>query len=101
MNIELQGECRHYVSYSGVKLPLKLVTPLDERELDNRNTFFRGYFDDEGRIVTCQKVVYGEIEFEHLYEYYPSGVLKAAAINHTDEEPRMLYFDEQGRPVST
>lgn len=100
MNIELQGECRHYVTYSGVKLPLRLVAPLDERELENRNTFFRGYYNAQDRIVACQKVVYGEIEFEHLYEYYPGGVLKAAVINHADEEPRMLYFDEQGRPVA-
>jgi hypothetical protein len=100
MNIELQGECRHYVSYSGIKLPLKLVTPLDEQELDNRNTYFRGYFNEQSRIVACQKVVYGEIEFEHLYEYHPNGALKAAVISLPDEEPRMMHFDEQGRPVA-
>jgi hypothetical protein len=100
MNIELQGECRHYVSYSGVKLPLKLVTPLDEQALDNRNTYFRGYFNEQERIVACQKVVYGEIEFEHLYEYHPNGVLKAAVISLPDEEPTMMHFDEQGRPVT-
>lgn len=97
MTIELQGECRHFVTYSGVRLPLKLVTPLEADALDNRNTYFRGYFDEQHRIVACQKVVYGEIEFEHLYEYHPSGVLKAAVIRHPDEEPRMLHFDQQGR----
>lgn len=94
------AQCRHFVSYSGVKLPLKLVNPLEEAELDNRNTYFRGYFDEQERIIACEKVVYGEIEFEHRYEYYSNGALKRAEVNTTDEAPRTLCFDEQGRPAS-
>ena len=100
MSDDLQGQCRHFVTYSGVKLPLKLVNPLQPRDLDNRNTYFRGYFDDHDRMVSCQKVVYGEIEFEHRYEYYGNGVLKRAEVNDGEEDPRVLCFDEQGKPAS-
>ena len=89
-------QCRHFVAYSGVKLPLKLVNPLRESDMRNRNTFFRGYYDDNDNLLVCEKVVYGEIEFEHRYEYHSNGVLKTAVITEADEEPRTLQFDERG-----
>lgn len=89
-------ECRYYISYSGVKLPLKLVTPLTAAELQNRNTFFRAYFDDGERLLLCQKMVYGEIELEHRYNYHDNGMLKTAEITDADGELSLLRFDETG-----
>ena len=89
-------DCRYFISYSGVKLPLKLVTSLTEAELQNRNTFFRAYFDDQERLLLCQNVVYGEVELEHRYSYYDSGVLRQAEITDADGELTLLRFDESG-----
>jgi hypothetical protein len=86
--------CRFFVSYSGVKLPLKLVTPLDEAALNNRNTFFRAYYDAAERLIACEKVTYGEIELSHRYQYYASGSLKQAVITNTDEEVTVMDFSE-------
>ena len=91
-------QCRHFTSYSGVGLPLKLVNELDDASRDNRNTYFRGYYDDEGRLHLCEKVVYGEIELTHRYQYGENGLLSQAEIIDVDEEPKLLHFDEQGRP---
>jgi hypothetical protein len=90
-------ECRHYVTYSGVKLPLKLVNPLEDADIANRNTYFRAYFDGRDRMVLCEKVVYGEVELQHRYEYYDNGSLKQAEISEADDEPRVMRFDEQGQ----
>lgn len=91
-----QGECRHFLSYTGIKLPLNLLSPLQEADIANRNTYFRAYYDDQDRMLVCQKVVYGEIELEHRYEYYASGALKRAEIIEADEDPKIMCFDEQG-----
>ena len=91
------SDCRHFVAYSGVKLPLKLVNLLEESDMRNRNTFFRGFYDAKEQLVICQKVVYSEIEFEHRYDYYDNGMLKSAVIKEADEEPRTLCFDELGK----
>lgn len=93
-------DCRYFISYSGVKLPLKLVTQLTEAELQNRNTYFRGNFDSQDRLVSCQKLVYGEIELEHRYGYYDSGTLKQAEITDADGEVTLLQFDEAGAPLA-
>lgn len=85
MSIEPTGTCRHFVSYSGVKLPFKLVNELTEADLHNRNTFYRGYFDDEGKLMVCQKIVYGEIESEHRYQYGENGQLQSAVITEGDD----------------
>ncbi|MGR8936066.1 MAG: DUF6156 family protein [Gammaproteobacteria bacterium] len=91
---QLTGECRYFISYSGVKLPLKLVNPLTD--IDNRNTYFRGYYDNNGQLVLCQKVVYGEIELQHRYRYHPSGALQQAEITDADGEVNVLQFDSEG-----
>jgi hypothetical protein len=93
---ETYGACRHFVAYSGVKLPLKLVNPLEDSDMRNRNTFFRGYYGACGHLVVCQKIVYGEIELEHRYEYHSNGMLKLAVIHVPEEADRILRFDESG-----
>ena len=80
MNKEQQTECRYFVSYSGIKLPLKLVNEITEASLNNQNTYYRGYFNAQDKLLLCQKIVYGEVESEHQYQYYDNGILKSAQI---------------------
>ena len=87
---------RHFVAYTGIKLPLKLVNELKKEDLGHRNTFIRGYYDEQDRLVVCQKVVYGEIELEHRYEYNSQGVLLRAIITEADEKPRTLCLNTEG-----
>ncbi|RAU20652.1 hypothetical protein CU669_17060 [Paramagnetospirillum kuznetsovii] len=89
--------CRYFQSYSGVKLPLKLVNPLDEGDLENRNTFMRAYFDGQDRMMGCDKLVYGDIQISHRYAYHPNGVLSRAEIT-MDDEVSVLEFGEDGTP---
>lgn len=96
MNTDVTNEksqCRHFVSYSGVSLPLNLITPLEDADLDRRITYFRAFYNEAGQLVNVQKVVYSEIEFEHRYDYYPDGRLKSAELVEGDEEPRVMQFD--------
>ncbi len=95
MSQEHQSEFRYFVSYSGIKLPLKLVNEISEASLNNRNTYFRSRFDAQDRMLLCQKIVYGEVESEHQYQYYDNGVLKRAQISE-DDEVREINFNESG-----
>lgn len=84
--------CRYFTTYSGVKLPFKLVSELEEDEIRNRNTFFQGYFDTDGVLLGFQKMVYGEVELEHKYTYDADGKLKQAEITDADGEVSNLSF---------
>ncbi|MBF0220109.1 MAG: hypothetical protein HQL49_11385 [Gammaproteobacteria bacterium] len=88
---------RYFISYSGVKLPLNLVNPIES--IDNRNTFFRAHYDANERMVLCEKVVYGEVEISHQYQYYPDGTLKSAAITDEEGEVQALNFDTTGQRI--
>ena len=92
-------ECRYFVSYSGMHLPLKLVNELHGDECNNRNTFFLGFFDAEQRLLRCEKKVYGEIELLHQYSYHSNGSLQLAEITDADGEITVLQFDNQGQPI--
>jgi hypothetical protein len=101
MSEELRGVCRFFVTYSGIKLPLKLSQPLEDAALSNRNTFFRGYFDERERMTGFQKMVYGEVELEHRYVYADNDSLLRATIIDAEGETTVLEFDEQGRQRQT
>lgn len=101
MTDEARGECRYFVTYSGIKLPLKLSQPLEASALNNRNTFFQAWFDADERMTGFQKMVYGEVELEHRYQYHGSGALKQADIIDAEGEVTVLSFDESGAPSPT
>jgi hypothetical protein len=86
---------KYFLSYSGVKLPLNMVSPIRADALENRNTYFRAGFDASGRMITCEKIVYGEVELRHAYHYRPDGRLARAHIDMAGEETEIL-FDENG-----
>jgi len=100
MGEQTSQECRFFVSYSGVKLPFNLVNAIAADGLSNRNTFIRAYFDQAGVLSGFDKVVYGEVELSHRYEYHGNGRLKRAEITMLDEEPVAMSFDEAGSQVS-
>lgn len=93
INTEGQVTLRFFVTYTGVKLPFKLVNELKPVEVENRNTYFRGYFDEHERISGFDKIAYGEIELAHRYTYHDNGKLRAAEITDIDGETTMLIFD--------
>ncbi len=97
LNGETGSIRRYFVSYSGVKLPFKLVTELTEAEIHNRNTFFRADYAENGALLGFDKVVYGEVSMSHRYDYYPSGALKQAEIvNHDEDDTKQLSFPDAG-----
>jgi len=85
-------------TYSGVRLPLKLVEPLAAGELGNRNTYFRVTHDPAGRVATVEKLVYGEVELSHRYDYHDDGALAHARIELGDEATE-VDCDETGAPI--
>ena len=84
---------RYFLTYSGVKLPLRLVGPLTEAELANRNTYMRAQYDEAGRLIVCEKLVYGEVELTHRYRYHADGSLQMAEVVVGDEST-VARFDE-------
>lgn len=98
-NKENRGKLRFFVTYSGIKLPFNLVSELQEHEVQNRNTYFCGYFDKQDRLTGFDKLAYGEIELMHRYSYHDNGKLSAAEITDIDGELTMVLFDKDGNPA--
>jgi hypothetical protein len=100
MNHETITATRYFVTYSGVKLPFKLINELQPGQIENRNTFFRGYFDAQDRLTGFDKLVYGDVELKHRYEYHDNGKLKRAEISDIDDEVAVLSYDGEGNQIS-
>lgn len=83
---------RYFLSYSGVKLPFKLVNELARDEIENRNTYFATILDPSGRTSLMHKIVYGDVELEHLYQYDASGQLARVEITNVDGERQCIDF---------
>lgn len=101
MTDAMHGRCRYFLTYTGVKLPLKLMTELEPAQLENRNTYFRGYFDEQDRLIGLQKMVYGEVGMEHRYTYHANGALRSVEIIDADGDRKAMKFDENGAVINT
>lgn len=95
----MNGEVRYFLTYSGVQLPFNLVTPLEPEQIANRNTYFKGYFDERGRLIGFDKVVYGELELAHRYVYRADGSLESAEITDIDGDSETLRFEAGAGPA--
>jgi len=89
---EIDLVVRYFTSYSGVRLPLRLVGELAVEDMRNRNTFYRGGFAADGRLLRCEKMVYGEIEVCHEYSYHPDGRLARVVIQALGEDPASIDY---------
>lgn len=83
MNKTLQT--RFFISYSGIKLPLNLVNEISPEQMHNRNTYFKATYDENGKMLLCQKIVYNEVDVQHEYTYAQDGTLAFARITEGDE----------------
>lgn len=93
---EENPDCRCFVSYRGVKLPVALISPIGADALRNRNTFIRAYFNAAGQLTGFDKIVYGDMALTHRYDYHSNGVLQRAEITLLDEDTVILRFDAAG-----
>ena len=91
---EAAGECRYFLSYTGVALPFRLITPLTAADVENRNTYFKGWYDADGRLTGFDKMVYGEIELAHRYAYHASGRISRVEITDLDEERTVIDYPD-------
>jgi hypothetical protein len=100
MGEDAQRECRYFGTYTGVKLPFNLVNAIETEALSNRNTFIRAYFDAAGALMGFDKIVYGEVELSHRYQYHGNGALSHAEITMHDEDTLVVQFDENGTQIN-
>jgi hypothetical protein len=84
------------LAYRGTRLPLQLTEELPAESLGHRNTYFRAHYDAQDRMLCCEKLVYGEVELSHHYEYDAAGRLHRAVITVGDDEPRTLDLPPHG-----
>lgn len=88
MSVHATATVRHFLTYRGVGLPLTLVEELGPQALRHRNTFIRAGYDEAGRLLWVEKLVYGEVEMRHDYRWRSNGTLAGATLHSADEEPR-------------
>jgi hypothetical protein len=70
----------YFSGWDGYGLPIRLTGRITKDEADaiaaRGNAYMIGYFDGDNRLVRNVKMLRGEVFFEHVYEYYPSGRLR-------------------------
>lgn len=97
MGQDLEKRCRYFATYTGVRLPLNLVSPIAPEALANRNIYIRAAYDERDRLIGFRKFVYGDVELIHRYRYHDSGALARAEIAVPGEDALVLRYDETGQ----
>lgn len=97
MSQDLEKSCRYFATYTGLRLPLNLISPIAPEALANRNTYIRAAYDEKERLIGFRKFVYGDVELIHRYRYHDSGAIALAEIVVPGEDAVVLRYDEAGR----
>jgi hypothetical protein len=70
----------YFSGWDGYGLPIRLTGRITKDEADaiaaRGNAYLIGYFDGDNRLVRDVKMLRGEVFFEHVYDYYPSGRIR-------------------------
>lgn len=90
---------RYFLTYRGIGLPLSLGEEVDAAAVQHRGTYFRAHYDARNRMVRCEKLVYGEVELEHVYEYDLEGRLTRATLTAAGDDPQVLSFGAAADPA--
>jgi len=92
---------RYFVTYTGVKPPVKLLDEMPATGLTNRNTYFRGWYNADEQLVKLEKAVYDGIELRHDYLYHPNGRIAQATIELPGEQTTVMTWDDEGKLLTT
>ncbi|MBP6894469.1 MAG: hypothetical protein KBC94_08600 [Pseudacidovorax sp.] len=92
MNESAQSGLRYFSSYSGRGLPLRLVGELPPEAIAHRNTCFRASYDEAGRPLCIEKLVYGAVEMRYDYRWAADGALAGVTVSEEGEAPRELVL---------
>jgi len=70
----------YFSGWDGYGLPIRLTGRITKDDADaiaaRGNAYLIGYFDGDNRLVRDVKMLRGEVFFEHVYDYYPSGRIR-------------------------
>ena len=82
---------RYFTSYSGLKLPLRLIGEIDALSIAHRLTYFRAEYDSDDRIRQLEKWVTGRVELRHRYTYDAAGALLESEVTDADGEIAVIH----------
>lgn len=92
----------YFAGWDGYTLPIRLTGRITKAEAEataaRGNPYMIGYFDDENRLVRDVKMLNGEVFFEHLYTYYPSGKLRRVTVTNSDGVTNTREYQEGAIP---
>mgnify|MGYP001595550878 FL=1 len=89
----------YYESFATYKLPPHPVGELNPEEAKKRDSYYIAYFDDNGKIVSFSKYLYGKLEFSAKYTYTQEGYLERRELTKASGEVVIQYFDKKGRII--
>jgi hypothetical protein len=92
----------YFAGWDGYTLPIRLTKLITKEEAEaiaaQGYAYMIGYFDDEGRLVRDVKMLKGEVFFQHLYMYYPSGKLRRVTVTNPDGVVKTREYKEGAIP---
>ena len=88
----------YFAGWDGYTLPIRLTGLITKAEAEapaaRGYPYMIAYFDDENRLVRDVKMLNGEVFFEHLYTYYPSGKLRRVTVTNGDGVVKTHEYQE-------
>ncbi|MEO8317346.1 MAG: DUF6156 family protein [Bradyrhizobium sp.] len=92
----------YFAGWDGYGLPIRLTTESPRKRWKRSpraETPIGSAFDDDNRLVRDVKMLRGEVFFEHVYTYYPSGKLRRVKATNPKGVEMEREYRESARAV--
>lgn len=89
----------YYESFANYEIPFRPIGELTSEEAKVRDSYYIAYFDNDGKIVSFTKYLYGKFEFSDKYIYRSNGVLERREMTKSTGDIEIQYFDKKGKII--
>jgi|WetSurMetagenome_2_1015567.scaffolds.fasta_scaffold00263_28 hypothetical protein len=74
--------------------PVRPVDAITAEEISKYKTYYVAFYDEKGRIISCEKILHGKTHWLSKYIYSSSGYLEKEEYHNPAGEIIMIYYDK-------
>jgi hypothetical protein len=89
----------YFESFSNYVIPFRPTKEVTPDAAKAHDAYYIGYYNNDGKIVSFAKYLYGKLEFEDKYFYGGDGRIERRELSKSNGETTIQYFDGKGKLI--
>jgi hypothetical protein len=89
----------YFKSWESYQIPFKPIGMIPLEEAKKLDAYYEAYFDNNGKVLSFAKYLYGKLKYKVTYSYRQNGVLEGASTADSLGKITLDKFDTKGNLI--